>query len=218
MAENTKTPRKTVDWEAVELHYRAGIRSLKDIGKEYEVSDAGIIKKAKAQGWTRDLAAKIKAKAEAKVSAAAVSAEVSAARTANEQVVVEANAELQYQVRMRHRGDIAALRALFLSLLEEVKLASSPEGLDALETLQQLLHEGESDPDDPEGVKRAQKMRDSLMRALSTGSRIDSAKKLTEMLEKLVRMEREAFGIDDGDKGGSEIDKLLAKLHGGELS
>ena len=35
--------RKVVDWEALELQYRAGIRSLKDIGREFNVSDAAIV-------------------------------------------------------------------------------------------------------------------------------------------------------------------------------
>ena len=86
------TAQRVIDWDLVEPHYRAGIRSLADIGKEFLVSDAAIIKRAKRDGWARDLAAKIKAKAVAKVSAAAVSAEVSANQVVREQEVVEANA------------------------------------------------------------------------------------------------------------------------------
>ena len=48
--------RKAVDWEAVEREYRAGIRSLKDIGAEFGVSDAGIVKRAKRDGWERERA------------------------------------------------------------------------------------------------------------------------------------------------------------------
>ena len=42
-----------LDWTAIEAHYRAGIRSLKHIGDEYGVSDAGIIKRARRDCWTR---------------------------------------------------------------------------------------------------------------------------------------------------------------------
>lgn len=76
---------KSIDWESVEGAYRAGIRSLKDIGAEFGVSDAGIIKRAKRDGWARNLAAKIAARAEAKVSAAVVSDLVSAQRAFNEE-------------------------------------------------------------------------------------------------------------------------------------
>ena len=33
--------RKDIDWKAVAIEYRAGIRSLKDIGAQFGVSDAG---------------------------------------------------------------------------------------------------------------------------------------------------------------------------------
>lgn len=55
--------RAAVDWDAVEREYRIGLRSLKDIGVEFGVSDAGIIKRAKRDGWVRDLSARIESKA-----------------------------------------------------------------------------------------------------------------------------------------------------------
>ena len=213
----TEKVKRVIDWESVEVHYRANIRSLKDIGKEYNVSDAGILKRAKAHGWTRDLAAKIKAKADAKVSAAAVSAEVSAAKSANEATVVEANAELQYRIRMEHRQDIGRTRKLFQALLGEVEAASSSEGQGLISQLFALLND-EPDPDGADADrKRYDAMRKKLDLVLSTSGRIDSAKKLTEMLEKLVKLEREAFGIitEAEGKGGS-VDDLLAKMRGME--
>lgn len=50
--------KKDIDWNAVELEYRAGIKSLKAIGNEFGVSDAGILKRAKRDGWERDLSAR----------------------------------------------------------------------------------------------------------------------------------------------------------------
>lgn len=58
-----KPEKVAVDWEALEPHYRSGIRSLKELGKEFGCSDAAIVKHAKRNGWERDLSAKIKAKA-----------------------------------------------------------------------------------------------------------------------------------------------------------
>lgn len=100
-------PKKDIDWEGVELHYRAGLRTLKDIGSEYGVSDAAIIKRAKRDGWERDLKAKIQAKAEAKVSASLVSAEVSKEARANERVVIEAAATAIARVKLEHRARIS---------------------------------------------------------------------------------------------------------------
>ena len=118
---NTPTKRKQIDWEAVEMEYRAGVRSLKDIGTEFGVSDAGILKRAKRDGWDRDLTARIQAKAEAKVSAAIVSAEVSEARTIAEKQVVEINAQAVANVRLAHRTDIRRLRDHAMKLQNELE-------------------------------------------------------------------------------------------------
>jgi hypothetical protein len=213
----TKPKKEAVDWDALEPHYRAGIRSLKDLGAEYGCSDAAIVKHAKKNGWTRNLAAKIAAKAEAKVSAAAVSAEVSAQRAANQEQVVEANAQLQYQIRMEHRQDIKASRELFQKLLSEVRgITDHP---DLCEELFDLLYakEGEASGDDPKAVMREQdrlfKLRQAFERVMSIGGRVDAAKKLSEMLEKLIKMEREAFGIKSSEEDqATPIDELLHKI------
>ncbi len=211
-----KTPRRQIDWPAVELQYRAGVRSLKDIGAEFGVSDAGIIKRAKVHEWTRDLKDRIKAKADAKVSAAVVSAEVSAERAANEQAVVEANAEVQYRVRMEHRTDIARTKGLFRSLLGELEVSTTAEGRSLMDDLIEVMTEPE-DPEDAEAAKdgrqRAQKMRETLNKVLGISGRIDSAKRLTEILERLIGMERVAFGIDDAEKQGSDMDALLKRVN-----
>lgn len=191
---------KTIDWEAVELQYRAGVRSLKEIGKEFGVSDAGIIKRAKRDGWSRDLTAKIKAKADAKVSAAAVSAEVSANRKVAETQVVEANAEAIFRVRMEHRTDIKRTRELFQGLMGEIEgMTAYPELAEELFELLNDPTEG-ADPDKPMSraeEERHRRMRDTFNRIMSSAGRIDSAKKLTEMLEKVIKLERQAFSIED---------------------
>lgn len=197
--------KKAVDWAALEPHYRAGVRSLKEIGEEFGCSDVAIIKHAKKHGWTRDLTAKIKAKADAKVSAAAVSAEVREQRAANEQAVVEANAEVQYRVRMEHRQDIQRSRRLFQTLLGELEDLGTHG--DLARQLFEVVNAPETDDEKVSAASRdrIQRMRQQLEAVLSTPGRIDSGKKVVEMLEKLVRMEREAFGIDTGasDTAGS---------------
>lgn len=202
-----KPIKPAIDWEAVELHYRSGIRSLKDMGAEYGVSDAGIIKRAKRDGWTRNLAAKIKAKAEAKVSAAAVSAEVSVQRVANEQQVVEANADLQYRVRIEHRQDIGRTRVLFRSLLTELEAETQDVGL--FKTLGELL---DTSGPDATGTWRKDKLNELYTKVIGQVGRIDGAKKLTEMLEKLVKLERQAFGIEDGELEKAGVEDLLKSI------
>ena len=210
-ARQNNAEKHVIDWEMVAVHYRAGIRSLKSIGNEYGVSDAGILKRAKRDGWTRDLAAKIKAKAESKVSAAAVSVLVSEQRTANETQVVEANAELQYNIRISHRTDIGRTRKLFAALLGEVEAETDQLGL--FQSLGELL---DTSGPDQTGSWRQDKLNELYKKVISTSGRIDGAKKLTEILEKLVKLERQAFSIADteGEKDGADqvLKSLGAKL------
>lgn len=200
--------KRVIDWEAIKAHYSAGIRSLMDIGKEFGVSDAGIIKRAKKDGWTKDLKARIKSKAEAKVSAAAVSEVVSVARAANEQVVVEANSELQYRIRMGHRQDIGRTRSLFSKIMDELEAMTDNRELFA--RLGILLDES---GEDANGRMVKDTLNEIYRKVISMPGRVDAAKKLTETLEKVVKMEREAFGIDDNDRGDTSVDAAIRKIN-----
>lgn len=182
-----ETEKTGVDWEAVELHYRSGIRSLKDIGGEFGVSDAGIIKRAKRDKWTRDLSAKIKARADAKVSAAAVSAVVSEQKAANQEAIVEANAELQARIRREQRTDISRGRKLVMSLLDELEQQTG--SIELYKQLGELLYA----PDE----KGVDKLNELYHKVISLGGRTGTMKSLAESLKTLVALEREAFGIDE---------------------
>jgi hypothetical protein len=212
--EGAKPAKKVIEWDLIEVDYRAGIKSLRQMAEEYGVSHVAIKKKADVKGWIRDLQAAIQAKADAMVNRAVVTAEVNAAKAVTEAAVVEANADVQFRIRMEHRQDIGRTRALFRSLINELEVASSDEGDDLIRTLFEIVH-GNPDEEAEESSKaaaaRAQKMREMLHKLLGGPSRVDSAKKLTEMLEKLIRMEREAFGIDN-TKGEGGYEDLLRRI------
>lgn len=203
---------KSIDWEAVEVQYRAGIRSLKDIGAEFGVSDAGIIKRAKRHGWVRDLKAKIIAKAEAKVRAAAVSEKVSERKAQTEQTVVEANAELQFRIRMEHRQDIGRARTLFGQMLGELEVFTDGDGQALIERLQAMTDPPDANESPEAATKRVAAMRKRLNELFALSGRIDSGKKLVEILEKVVKLEREAFGITAGE--GQSPSELAEALKG----
>ena len=48
---------KAIDWEAIELDYRLGIKTLRQIAEEHEITHGAINKRAKKLGWERDLSA-----------------------------------------------------------------------------------------------------------------------------------------------------------------
>jgi len=176
--------RKAVDWEAVEREYRAGIRSLRDIGAEFGVSDAGILKRAKKEEWQRDLTERIRAKAEAKVSAALVSEKVSAETNANERVVVEASAQVLADALLGQRRDVSRSRSIVQKLFDE--LEAQGDGLEELAMLGEALESGDEE-----------KLAQIARKVIAFPSRVDSAKKLAESLRTLVELERKVLRIKD---------------------
>jgi hypothetical protein len=176
--------RKAVDWEAVEREYRAGIRSLRDIGAEFGVSDAGILKRAKKEEWQRDLTERIRAKAEAKVSAALVSEKVSAESNANERIVVEASAQVLADALLGQRRDVSRSRSIVQKLFDE--LEAQGDGLEELAMLGEALESGDEE-----------KLAQIARKVIAFPSRVDSAKKLAESLRTLVELERKVLRIKD---------------------
>jgi hypothetical protein len=197
------SPKKEIDWIAVEVAYRANLLSLKAIGAEFGVSDAGILKRAKRDGWTRDLAAKIRQKAEAKVSAAAVSAEVSALTRVTETQVIEANAQLQSDIVLSHRKDIQRARKVTMNLLSE--LEHQTDNLDLYAQLAELL----SSPDE----KGADKRNELFNKVISLSGRSSTMKTLADSLKSLIALEREAFGVDQKDNGSENgVEAVLKRI------
>jgi transposase len=98
--------KRVIDKEGIEREYRAGVRSVREIGAEFGVSHTLICRWARDEGWERDLAAKIRAKADALVSKEAVSSLVTVETRAAEKAIVEANAAAIVTIRLRHRTDI----------------------------------------------------------------------------------------------------------------
>ncbi len=199
------------------VHYRAGARSLKDIGKEFEVSDAAIIKHARKQGWTRDLKGKIKAKADAKVSAAMVSAEVSEQTKITEKLTVEVESTVQARVRLAHRTDIARARKLSMQLLEE--LEHQTDSTELYEQLFDLLHDSPDKDSTQAEQERHRKRREVFERAISLSGRTKTMKEMAETLKTLIGLERQSLGLDDAPPPENDpLTALLGRIAGGNGS
>lgn len=179
--------KQIIDWEAVEREYRAGIRSLKHIGAEFGVSDAGIIKRAKKDGWERDLAAKIKAKAEALVSATVVSKEVSAQTKIAEKQVIEANAEMMASVIRSHHKALRRLGEIIDLLFE--RLEHELQGTELFEQLGDLIQSADEGGQD--------KLNDLYRKVIALPTQTDTAKKLAETMKTHIELERKVFKIEE---------------------
>lgn len=120
--------KRIIDWEGIEREYRAGVRSLREIGTDFEITHGAIRKRAEKDGWVRDLGAKIRARADALVSKEAVSSLVSAVSKVAEKEIVEANATMQAQIRREHRTDIQKTKKIANKLLDVLEAEKVDSG------------------------------------------------------------------------------------------
>ncbi len=194
--------KKVIDWEKIELDYRAGVKSLREIASEQGVSDTAIRKRAKRDDWVRDLSAKIKAKADDLVRKEQVRTEVRTANPISEKETIDANANLVASVRLSHRKDIQRSRKIAMSLFDELEMMVGQENVKLLEMLGELMWS----PDD----KGNDKVNDLYMKIISMPGRVKSMKDLSDTLKTLIGLERQAFGLDD--ENNKPVDALTALL------
>ena len=192
------------DWEAIESAYRAGLMSIREIASQHGITHGAINKRAKRDGWERDLKAKIKAKADALVSKREVSKQVSTEAATNERILIEANAEVIANVRMEHRGDIRRARNIASSLFGELEAQCADVG--ALEQLGDLM----LSPDD----KGQDKLNEIYHKVISMPGRVKSMKDLSDTLKTLIGLERQAYDIDGptGDEASKKLSDLMDDL------
>ncbi|EKS6750048.1 hypothetical protein QCG01_004781 [Enterobacter kobei] len=175
------------DWEAIESAYRAGVLSVRELAGKYGISHQAISKRAKKDGWERDLKAKVQAKADALVAKREVARQVATESTISERQLIEATAEVIATVRMEHRGDIRRARELTNTLFDE--LAGECGDVAALEQLGELMRR--------EDDKGMDKLNDLYHKIISLPSRVKSMKDLSDSLKTLIGLEREAYSIEN---------------------
>lgn len=192
------------DWEAIESAYRAGLLSIREIASQHGITHGAINKRAKRDGWERDLKAKIKSKADALVSKREVSSQVSNETATSERILIEANAEVIATVRMEHRGDIRRARNIASSLFGELEAQCSDVGL--LDNLGDLM----VSPDD----KGQDKLNEIYRKVISMPGRVKSMKDLSDTLKTLIGLERQAYDIDGpaGDDASKKLSDLMDDL------
>lgn len=207
------TSKSGADWERIELDYRAGVKSLREIASEHGITEGAIRKRAKKPGeeWERDLAGKIQAKAEELVRRDAVRSEVRANQAASEKAVVDANAQAIAEIRLAHRHDIRRARTLTNALLSELEQQTDPNTLAMLRELGELLRR-----EDDNGQDRRN---DLYQKVISLSERSKTMKTLADSLRVMVDMERTAFGMDkEQEKVADGLTALLQTITSGTNS
>ena len=199
------------DWERIELDYRAGIKTLRQIADEHGITHGAINKRARRDGWERDLSGKINAKADALVSKALVSTPVSTESKIAERQVIEAAATAVADIRLAHRHDIRRARTLTNALLNELEQQTDPNTLAMLQELGELLRMEDDNGND--------RRNDLYVKVISLSERSKTMKTLADSLRVMVDMERTAFGMDkEQEKVADGLTALLQTITSGTNS
>jgi hypothetical protein len=191
------TKASKTDWERIQIEFRAGTKSVREIATKHGISHTAINKRAREEQWPRDLAAAIKAKADAKVSKATVSSEVSTQTKITEALTIEVEAEVHSRIRLAHRRDVGKSRALAMGLLAELEAQTAD--VDLMQRLGEIM----AKPDD-KGT--ADKLNEAYQKAISLGARVGTMKALSETLKNLINLERQAFGMDDPSSAPEDLE------------
>lgn len=193
-----------VPWARIEPHFKAGIRSVAAISKEFGVSRAAIYKHAEKQDppWTRSLAHDIHAAADrivdavtATVNPARVTGQVTAATPAQAKIrdtaIVNAGAQMVADLRLEHRARIRQLRKIISTQLDA--LTATCETPEVFGVIFDALDSDEALPRDLM-ARMAE-----VVGNLPTQVRVTQG--LTDCLARCILLEREAYGLNTSEAG-----------------
>ena len=179
------------DWERIELDYRTGRYSNRELTRLHGPSEAAIRKRAKDHDWQRDLSEQIRKRVIEKTTAA-VTREVSRAET--DQQYVEEAAEAGANIIRGHQRLLIQAKNIAETLMDRLteQLKSKTMKVEV---------RGE--------VMEVDVNLDYAGKSLGHA---------TQALERVVKMERQSYGLDADDKEsvGKTLDQLLAEVAPGD--
>lgn len=184
--------RSDIDWEKIERAYRLGKLTFAEMSLKFGVSTSAILRRAKKEGWIRDLSEEVRAETRARVSAQIVE---KAHGKANESLkadakAVEVEAISNALLIAEHEKVGTKGRELFEKILD--RIAEQVDATPSIEAVAKMV-----EADDPAALP-------ALRKVLSLPSYVDSAKKATEGAAKAIEVERKARNLDEADTGDND--------------
>jgi hypothetical protein len=202
----TESSKPQVDWFIVEKEYRAGIRPLRDIAADAGITEGAIRKRAKRDGWSRDLQAKIQAKAEEKVRKEAVRTVSTQLTPADERTVIEVNAEVIAQADLLNREDVMRGISVSRNMLDELDALSDPRFRERLEWLGEEMRAPNS-----AGID---KLNDLYKYIVDLSGRVKMAKDIAASLGVYIPMQRKILKLDAEASGNqAAVDEILRRIN-----
>lgn len=206
---NTRTQKPRVDWELVEREYRAGLKTLRQIGEEHGVSHTAIQKKARQWGWVRDLSERIQQKARNKVARQVVARSVSRERELSDTETVEAYSDVVATVDLIQRQDLRQAIDNSRRQLQELVALGDPKFRDTLEAIADAMDE--SGPTNNGGWK-TDKVNELYRYVISLAGRIKMSKEIAAAYAVYIPIQRKIFGLDGERRNTSGYEDLLRRI------
>lgn len=181
------------DWERIEIEWRTNKFSNRELAAKHGPTEATIRKRAKKEGWKRDLAKDVESRTKDKlIREGVIDPDVS------DDQIVEEVAQRNANVVIEHRKDIQKGRNICALMLEE--LEDSTRNIVKLEDIaEQLAKDEEWTP----------QMRAVVERAISLPERAGVLRNLSNSMKTLQGIERTAHGIDGKEDDRDPLDELL---------
>lgn len=199
MASGENVKRSAVDWEAMAPDWRAGIKSVLQLSKEYSVSRAAILKHWEKEGVERDLSAKIRGKADALVTQALVTPEVTQKSRVTERQIVEANATKIAETELFQRANIQKAMDIVVTLWQQIE--AEGDYTDEFRAVGEMMRSENDFGED--------RLNDMYQAAIGLPQRVKNVKLLADALKVLIELQRKILKLDDdkaaGDGGGAFI-------------
>ena len=204
------TERKILDWEVIEREYRAGQLSVREIAETHGVSHPAILKRAKRDGWERNLSDAVREKVTTRLVTDGVTGKLA-------RETVELAAERAVQVVREHRASIGRGQQLVGRLFHELEEA----------TMQRADIEAAIKAET--GADKTGERRSKMLLAIALPSHSAVLGSLSSALKTLIGLERQAFNLDEASDEAptqhydlsvlsleelSECDRILQKAAG----
>ena len=111
------------DWEAIEADYSAGVKSIRSIAGEHDVTEGGIRKRAKRFGWQRDLSTSVRSAVKSKL----VRGEGTQSDMRTDADIVDSASSEMAQVVIGHRTLISRWSSISTRLADTLNLIQVDE-------------------------------------------------------------------------------------------
>jgi hypothetical protein len=194
---------KNVDWKKIERLYRAGVLSVREIAREFNMVEGTIRYHANKKGWKRDLSHEARQAYRQKT--VENLAKVFDSKELGKQLdnitdeeIIEEAAKTQIEVVRQHQRTLGQGHQLTMRLLRELEDTTAHMG-----ELQELITS-----------EYAPQRREAVRRAISLPSRATTLRDLAAASRLWVTLERQAFNIlDDREKSPDQrkVDEMSAE-------